>query len=48
MMYVVRRPILSQIQPDTQTPASQVNADAATAHSTGPRASPSGPAGLVA
>ena len=47
-MYVLRRPILSLSQPANQVATSQVTADPATAHSTGPRSSAIGPSGLVA
>ena len=47
MMYVVRRPMRSEIQPAKNVESSHTTAEPATAHSTGPRSRPIGPSGLV-
>ncbi len=46
MMYVVRRPMRSEIQPAKNVESSHVTAEPATAQSTGPRSSPIGPFGV--
>ncbi|MNU00821.1 hypothetical protein D3C72_2440480 [compost metagenome] len=48
MMYVVRRPMRSERKPAARVDSSHVTADPATAQSTGPRSSTSGPSGFVA